>query len=81
MLVSAPRHPASAAGALLKEACPPQKGGLKSAGTLPKSPPRRNATKGKNGPFLKGITGIRSKNLPLGGMAAKGAARLRQKWL
>src|SRR5271154_1977883 len=31
----------------------PKRGGLKSAGTMPKSPPRRNAAEGKNGRFRK----------------------------
>jgi hypothetical protein len=48
---------------------------------LPKSLSGRNATAGKNRPFLKGITGNRSKNLPLGGTAAEGASAPRQKWL
>jgi hypothetical protein len=34
------------------EASPAQKGGLKSAGTMPKSTPPRNAAERKNGGFL-----------------------------
>jgi hypothetical protein len=37
---------------LKKEASPAQEGGLKSAGTMPKSSPRRNAMNGKYRPFL-----------------------------
>src|SRR6186713_2342555 len=56
MLVSAPRHPASAAGAYYG-GLPCPKGLPQIGGTMPKSPLRRNAAEARIRRFLKGFTG------------------------
>src|SRR5712664_1125999 len=51
ILILSPRLSPRERRAHKKKACPAQKGGLKSGGTMPKSYPGRNAAEGLNGRF------------------------------
>src|ERR1700737_3973068 len=50
-ILSTPRQSPRERRAHKKKACPAQKGGLKSGGTMPKSYPGRNPAEGLNGRF------------------------------